>query len=103
MSFVGSYVREHLKAQSAVVPVLKHLRRGGHGYKSFPKHAGRAWNQTQDYITGARSYCKINSVKLFSNKTHEATFKLVLTLILSCCYKSLNCNGYFLNAEKHFY
>ena len=60
MSFVGSYVREHLKAQSAVVPVLKHLRRGGHGYKSFPKHAGRAWNQTQDYITGARSYCKIN-------------------------------------------
>ena len=60
MSFVGSYVREHPKAQPAVVSVFKHLRRRGHGYKSFPKHTGRAGNQTQDYITGAQSYCKIN-------------------------------------------
>ena len=32
----GFYVQEHPKAQPAVVLVLKHLRRGGHGSKSHP-------------------------------------------------------------------
>ena len=30
------YVQEHPKAQPAVVRVLKHLRRRGHGLKSHP-------------------------------------------------------------------
>ena len=34
--FCGFYVQEHLKAQPAVVLVLKRLRRRGHGLKSHP-------------------------------------------------------------------
>ena len=48
MSCMGFYVWEHPKAQPAVVPALKRLRRQGHSFKSYPKHTGRAGNQTQD-------------------------------------------------------
>ena len=37
MVFCGFYVKEHLKAQPAVVLVLKRLRKRSHGLKSHSK------------------------------------------------------------------
>ena len=50
MSFVGFYVQERLKAQLAVVLVIKRLKRRGHGFKYYPKHTGRARHQTPDSL-----------------------------------------------------
>ena len=36
MDFIVFYVQEHPNAQPAVVLVLKHFRRQGHGFKSHP-------------------------------------------------------------------